>query len=160
MVACFGAWKQHGEDYRRRVQNNISANHFYLLQLFRKTMASFKQYARLPYKQAVFAWFKRATIDSQREVLQRRNILLTTRKRHALRGLIRVHQRRKQVRRKLQVSLRYTELSLQKKYFTGWKINALLGKLRDRRELRLIKEACRTFMDRLHKLLRSKTISK
>jgi len=108
------------------VQNNLTVNNHYLLCLFRKVVGSFNQQSNLEIKKLVFGRLKRATIESIREVLQSRSILLTMRKRVVLHGLVRVYRYRKRVKRALQVSTRYGDLTLKRKYFGELKINTLL----------------------------------
>jgi hypothetical protein len=129
MNKCFEAWKLFSSHYKHSIQNNIIANHHYLLTLFKKTVRSVRNHQKLDYKQLIFNRLKRATLESIREVLHLRSILITIRKRAAVNSLARVYRYRKKINRALDVSNKYTALTLKKKYFNQLKVNTLLFKL-------------------------------
>jgi hypothetical protein len=88
-----------------------------------------RNHQKLDYKQLIFNRLKRATLESIREVLHLRSILITIRKRAAVNSLARVYRYRKKINRALDVSNKYTALTLKKKYFNQLKVNTLLFKL-------------------------------
>lgn len=125
------------------------ANQHYLIKLFRKTVESFKLSQGMGYKQLVFDRLRRVTLESIREVIQNRSIVVTLRKRVALHSLVKAFKYRKKMRRALEVSRKYTHLKLEKKYFVELKINTLLDRLKTARDMRLLKEACTIFVSSL-----------
>jgi len=142
------------------VENNITANHHYLLKLFRKSVEAIKMHSNFRFKKLVFERLKRATLESIREVLQSRIILVTMRKRVALHSIIKAYRYRKRIQRALQVSMRYTNLTIERKYFGELKVNTLLYKLREKRSMRLLREECKTFVSSLRRLQLASHISK